>query len=103
MGDELFHASILSYNLPRLTGILINLSSIGIITSAVLSIGLLPSRPGTMKPRAYIFHLLQWILMPFAFIIWGSVPALEAQTRMMLGGRFRLGFWKTPKAAEGTV
>ena len=35
--------------------------------------------------------------MPITLIVFGAVPGLEAQTRLMLGGRFRLGFWATPK------
>ena len=37
------------------------------------------------------------MLMPLTLIIFGAFPGLEAQTRLMLGGRFRLGFWVTPK------
>ena len=63
----------------------------------MLSILLLPPKPEWFKPRHYFLYLIQWILMPLTFIIFGSIPALEAQTRMMLGGKFRLGFWATPK------
>jgi hypothetical protein len=103
LGNELFHTTVLSYNLPRLTGMLINLSSIGIMTSALLSIAILPRREPRAPWYTSAIYLLQWILMPLTFIIFGSLPALEAQTRLMLGGRFRLGFWKTPKAAGNTA
>jgi hypothetical protein len=101
IGGDIFQHTIYSYNLPRITGWLINLASVGIITSALLSIVFLP--PKEVKNWKYqkLLYLLQWILMPFTFIIFGSIPALEAQTRLMLGGKFRLGFWLTPKKVDG--
>lgn len=102
IGGDVFSTTIFSYNLPRVTGWLINLASLGIITSALLSIILLPPRPQGFKIYHILLYLAQWFLMPFTFIIFGSAPALEAQTRLMLSGKFRLGFWKTPKKKESS-
>jgi hypothetical protein len=38
---------------------------------------------------------LQWLLLPLTLIIFGSFPALDAQTRLMFG-RY-LEFWSTEK------
>ncbi len=97
IGVSEFQATVASYNLPRITGWLMNGSVFGIVTIAFLSILLLPPRLPWLKKRHYILYLFQWILLPPTFIFIGALPALDAQTRMMLGGRFRLGFWKTPK------
>lgn len=100
LGSEVFKQTIYSYNLPRITGILINLSSVGIITSAFLSMTFLPPRASRVRVRDYLFYLGQWFFMPITFITFGSIPALESQIRLMLGGKFRLGFWKTPKGKK---
>ena len=100
LGSEAFRQTVYSYNLPLITGWLINLSSFGIVTAAFLSMHLLPPRGERIRAREYALYLSQWALMPLTFIVFGSVPAFEAQIRLALGGRFRLGFWKTPKGKK---
>ncbi len=97
LGDAAFRVSILAYNLPRIVRLIMNLSMIGIASSAILSIVLLPPKPAWFRPRHYALYAVQWLLIPVTLIVFGSIPALEAQTRLMLGGRWRLGFWTTPK------
>lgn len=97
IGGGGFNATILSYQLPKITRDIIGLSSIGIVSAAILSTVLLPPRPG-IRLRQYAWYILQWALMPVTLIIFGAIPALEAQTRLLLGGKWRLGFWVTPKS-----
>ncbi len=102
LGGTDFHATVLSYNLPQITGLIINLSTFGIITSAFLSVMLLKPQLGEERYKKYyiLVYFAQWILIPVTFIFFSSLPALESQTRMMLSGKFRLGFWRTPKTLE---
>lgn len=99
LGGRNFNNSLLSYGLPRITRFIIGLSMIGIVSSAILSILLLPpkGKGASLGPWGYALYFFQWALMPITLIIFGAFPGLEAQTRLMLGGRFRLGFWVTPK------
>ena len=97
LGDKNFNYSVLSYNLPKITGTILQFSMFGVITSAILAIILLPPKPAWFKKHHYLIYLFQWLLLPIVLIVFGSIPALEAQIRLMLGGRFRLGFWVTPK------
>jgi len=98
IGGAGFQTSLLSYNLPKLTGFLMNLGIIGIVTSAFLSILLLPPRLSGSRFYHYLLYFIQWFLMPITILVFAGLPALDAETRLMLGGRFRLGFWLTPKA-----
>ncbi len=97
LGGKIFNLTLLSYNLPFVTKTIMTLAMFGIVSSAILSVVLLPPKPDWFKPRHYFLYFFQWILMPFTLIIFGAFPAIEAQSRLMLGGRFRLGFWVTPK------
>jgi len=101
LGGRQFNATLLSYSLPHITRWIITLSMFGIASSAILAVLLLPKKPGGFRAGDYAVYLLQWVLMPFTLIAFGAIPGIEAQTRLMLGGRYRLGFWVTPKARGG--
>ncbi len=101
LGGRHFGTSLLSYSLPHITRWIISLSMIGVASSAIMALFFLPpKRNGAIGANEYAIYILQWILMPFTLIIFGAIPGIEAQTRLMLGGRSRLGFWVTPKGRK---
>ena len=88
----------ISYNLPRVTRVIMTFAMFGIVTSAIISHALLRKTKDDFESKRRPSLFLQWLLMPLTIIIFGSLPALEAQTRLALGGKLRLGFWVTPKS-----
>lgn len=98
IGRGHFSQTVLSYNLPRITQTIMLMAMVGLISSAVIAIVMLPPRPPNFGRFRYIWMILQWVLFPVNFIFFGAIPALDAQTRLMLGGKWRLGFWVTPKS-----
>jgi hypothetical protein len=84
-------------NTPHVLAILMRASLLGLIVISVLYTIMLPDRPRHVPRRAMWFMLLQWFLTPVTLLIFGALPAIDAQTRLMLGGKFRLGFWVTEK------
>ena len=68
---------------------------VGLVTSAIISMQLLPPRPAHYGKLRTASMILQWVLVPVTIILFGSIPALDAQTRLMLGKY--MGFWITPK------
>ncbi|MDO8600373.1 MAG: glycosyltransferase family 2 protein [bacterium] len=95
IGGQVFGSSSLAYNLPFVTRFLMTLAMFGLITSAILSTMLLPPRPPRHPFRKYLWMVGQWTLLPFIIVTLGSLPGLDAQTRLMFG-RY-MGFWVTPK------
>lgn len=74
---------------------LMQFAMIGILVSAIVSLTLLPRRPEDVSKRTWLIMTFQWILLPVTFILFGSIPAIDAQTRLMLGKY--LGFHVTKK------
>jgi hypothetical protein len=100
LGGKIFNATLLAYRLPHITRFIVGISMVGIASSAILSVILLPPRPQGLRVRHYLLYIFQWVLIPVTLIIFGAFPGLEAQTRLMLGGEYRLGFWVTPKSRK---
>ena len=98
LGGRDFNSSMLSFNLPYITRNIMIITMANLVLSYMISVSLMPVMPE--KPRRKkIYHLLQWLFVPLTITIFGAIPALEAQTRLMFGKY--MGFWVTPKYREG--
>jgi len=102
LGGQKFNFSVLSFNLPILTSQIMTISMLGMIVSAVLSTMLLPPVPREMKWYLKLYKkstvFLQWLFLPITLILFGSLPSLDAQMRLMLGKY--MGFWVTEKVRK---
>lgn len=96
LAPEQFRSFAVFQNTPFTLQWLMRLAMIGLFVSAGLAMTLLPPRPSTYS-RAYalLIMILQWALLPITFVVFGAVPAIDAQTRLMLGKY--LGFNVSPK------
>ncbi len=93
-----FSETLLSYNLPNITRLIMTLAMVGLVFTAILAINLLPPRPPHYGRFRYALMVVQWLAFPINMILFGSIPALDAQTRLMFGKY--LGFWSTPKVRK---
>jgi cellulose synthase/poly-beta-1,6-N-acetylglucosamine synthase-like glycosyltransferase len=84
-GGPDFHQTFLSYSLPFITRTLMTIAMSGLIMSAVLTILLLPERPKHYGPLRYVFLIVQWVLVPIIATILSAFPALDSETRLMIG------------------
>jgi hypothetical protein len=67
-----------------------------LFVSAGLALTLLPPIPKHIsRPYAWFIILAQWALLPVTFVLFGALPAIDAQTRLMINKP--LGFNVSPK------
>ncbi|MDD5626248.1 MAG: glycosyltransferase family 2 protein [Patescibacteria group bacterium] len=83
------------HNAPFVLEKLMTFTLVGLFLSAILSTILLPPKPQKHKITQYFFMIFQWLLFPITMILFGSVPAGEGITRLMLGKY--IGFRVTEK------
>jgi cellulose synthase/poly-beta-1,6-N-acetylglucosamine synthase-like glycosyltransferase len=95
LGGDRFNVTVLSGNLPIVTRYLMTVAMLGMVLSAIISTLLLPKKPKKYGFGKRIIMFLQWLILPLSIITFGAIPALEAQTRLMLGKY--MGFFITPK------
>ena len=77
--------TMVAHNLPNIVSVVEMFASIGLIVSVLVSFRLLPKRPAKYKKGKNVLMVLQWVLMPVTSILYQSVAAFYAQTRLMLG------------------
>ncbi len=89
--------SVIIQQAPLILSFIMTLAIWGVIVIAILSTVILPRRPlkGLNKLVQYSVMVLQWALFPITMILFGAIPAIDAQTRLMLGNY--LDFWVTEK------
>lgn len=80
-----FKDTVFAHNLPIIVRLLLGLTWFGLIASMIISTLLLPPRPKNYGKRKVVKMLAQWILVPVSAILFSSIPAIDAQTRLMLG------------------
>jgi len=92
--DRTTQETVIAQNAPFVLHWLLTSAMIGLFSTAILSIVFLPPAPKGEKYR-YLYMFIQWALFPVNMIVFGSLPAIDAQTRLATGKY--LGFNVTKK------
>lgn len=77
--------TMVAYNLPNIVSIIETFAMVGLVITVIISLKMLPKRPAKYRKTRGLAMLLQWILMPVTSILYQSIAAYYAQTRLMLG------------------
>ncbi len=100
LGGAFFNQIPIGYNLPRITGLLLNFTLGTSLIWILLSRTILPKRPVDVKWIKNVVMVIEWVIVPLIVLILGSTPALDAQTRLALA-RY-MDFYPTEKIYKKT-
>ncbi len=98
VASRVFKESVLCYSVPRITGTIFNLASFSLIASIVLSLSLLPRSKKPYQFFSRVAFAFEWLLIPLIILFLSAIPALDAQTKLMLGKRME--FWVAQKRSR---
>lgn len=101
LGASRFGDAVFALNLPVLTRTIMQVATLFLIFSVYINMVLLPKRPEQYSKWRTVNMILQWVFVPIVSTIFGSLPAIDALTRLMLGKY--MGFWVTPKARKNKI
>ncbi|MBI4432469.1 MAG: glycosyltransferase family 2 protein [Candidatus Omnitrophica bacterium] len=90
-----FSNTVFYHTWPRVAGIIFNLSLVSMIVSVFVSLRLLPENPAKPPVWRKALFVVEWAFFPLAVTFLSALPALDAQTRLLLGKR--LDFSPTAK------
>jgi len=93
-----FSNSVLYYSAPRITNTIFNLASLALITTIILSFFLLPKQKGRFDLMKRAVLAVEWLFVPIIVVFLSALPALDAQTRLMMGQYME--FWVSQKARK---
>lgn len=84
-----FHDVVLGYTFPPLYSRILLISLVGMAVTLSISSLLLPPVPKTRLHRSTLSIVAEWVtapfLLPLSSILFSSIPAIDAQTRLALG------------------
>lgn len=83
-GGAFFNQMAIGYNLPKITGLLLNFTLATSLAWIILSRTILPPRPKNVSWTKNVIMVIEWVMVPLIILILGSTPALDAQTRLAL-------------------
>jgi hypothetical protein len=85
LGGVIFQQLPIGFNLPRMTGLLFNFTAGTSILWVALTRTILPPRPKNVSWFINVVMVMEWVTVPFIILLLGSTPALDAQTRLLMG------------------
>jgi len=85
--NPVFKQTTLGYNLPKVADYVLTICLVFLFIIITLDMALRPKQNYRLAWWQYLLEYSQWILMPVATLLMAILPALESQTRLLLGKR----------------
>lgn len=80
-----FTSTTVYYAAPKIRNVMFGLASVGLVVCMVISLLLLPEKKIKYGVLIRIKHIFEWMFIPVVLLFLSALPALDAQTRLMLG------------------
>ncbi len=80
-----FSMTVFGQKLPKVSSFMMTITSIIFVFTIILDLFLKPKRNQKVSIFRFVFEQLQWIVFPYVSIIFGALPGLDAQTRLLFG------------------
>jgi len=98
IGGDTFNDTVLASNLPVITRNLMTIAMVGLFVGVAVNTLLFRQRFPKARSKKTLAVVLQWLFLPVSLVVFGTIPAIDAQTRLMLGKY--MGFFATPKSRK---
>ncbi len=98
LGGDVFSQTLIAHNLPHLTSRIMTVTMIGLLSSIYLSFSLFSLKPQKIGRFKKLIFVVEWLILPIGMIFFSALPALEAQTILMLNRP--LQSWATRKVRK---
>jgi hypothetical protein len=83
--NHTFSQEVLAHQLPVITSGIMRIALLGALVTVWISLISLPPRPPRYRRYKTGLMVIQWVLLPVTSIVFGSLAAIVAQTRLMFG------------------
>lgn len=82
-----FRYTTLGFNLPRIASVILTFSAVFFLLVIIVDLLMKPPRPEYFKRRFLPLTIIQFFLLPITSFIFGSLPGMDAHTRLLFGKR----------------
>lgn len=82
-----FGRTSLGHNLPRMSGIILTITTLFLIILIFIDAKSRPKRPASFSVARTPLLIFQWIMLPVVSFFFSSLPALHAHTALLFGKR----------------
>jgi hypothetical protein len=80
-----FAQTVLGQKLPSVSSFMMTLTTISFLLTIVMDFFLKPRREEKISIYRFILEQFQWIAFPVVSLLFGAIPGLDAQTRLLFG------------------
>ncbi len=87
--NPIFKQTVLGFFLPRMAGLILTFASVFLILYVFLDIKIRSLLKQKTSFASIPFLFIQWYLLPIISFFFSSLPALDAQTKMLLGKKIK--------------